>query len=110
MVNPTVAYNVSIDAATPVGRKGNPLTVRPGTNQPTTINGREFSGHALDRMQEKGIPPSVVENTIQHGQPVPGKVPGTTAYYDPVNDITVITDSKSGRVVTVGFGKFGGQK
>ncbi len=110
MDNQTDESHVAINAATPVGRKGNPLTVRPGTNQPTTINGREFSGHALDRMQEKGIPPSVVENTIQQGQSVPGKVPGTTAYYDPVNDMTVITDSKSGRVITVGFGKFGGQK
>jgi hypothetical protein len=54
-------------------------------------------------MQTRGIPPSVVENTIQHG--VPGRPQpvgsGTTSHYDPVNNITVITDTASGRVVTV---------
>ncbi|MCB1740732.1 MAG: RHS repeat-associated core domain-containing protein, partial [Gammaproteobacteria bacterium] len=30
-------------------------------NEATTINGRDFSGHALDQMQNRGIMPSVVE-------------------------------------------------
>jgi hypothetical protein len=34
-----------------------------------------------------------------------GKVPGTTVFHDPVNNITVITDTASGRVVTVDFGQ-----
>jgi RHS repeat-associated protein len=92
-------------ASTPVGRKGSPLNVIPGTNQPATIGGREYSGHALDRMQERGLTPSVVENTINHGQSIPGKIPGTTAHYDPVNHVTVITDTASGRVVTTAPGQ-----
>jgi hypothetical protein len=43
-------------SATPVGRSGNPLgSVQP--NAPTTIGGRPYSGHAIDRMQQRGIPP-----------------------------------------------------
>ncbi|WP_353928955.1 hypothetical protein WJM97_11505 [Okeanomitos corallinicola TIOX110] len=76
------------------------LDVFPGTNTPTTIGGREYSGHALDQIQGRGLTPSVVENTIQSGQQIPGKIPGTTAYYDSINNVTVITDTASGRVVT----------
>jgi hypothetical protein len=47
----------------------------------------------------------VVENTIQNGTSIPGKMPGTTAHYDSVNNITVITDTGSGRVVTVAPGQ-----
>jgi hypothetical protein len=90
-------------ASTPVGRKGNPLgAVHP--NPPTTINGRPFSGHAIDQMQARGIPPSAVDNALQHGTQLAGKRPGTTAYQDLVNDITVITDTATGRVITVGHG------
>ncbi|WP_213993553.1 hypothetical protein [Sodalis sp. dw_96] len=35
------------------GKSGAPINVLPGSNAPTTINGREFSAHALDRMQEE---------------------------------------------------------
>jgi len=97
-------------ARTPVGRRGNPLNVavpegRTALNSPATINGRQFSGHALDRLQGQGIPPSVAEGAIRPGNAIPGKVPGTTAYYDSVNNVTVITDTASGRVVTVDFGR-----
>lgn len=57
------------------------------------------------RMQENGIPLSAVENTINPANGMTGKIPGTTAYYDPVNDLTVIVDSSSGRVVTVDYGQ-----
>jgi len=33
------------------------------------------------------------------------KVAGTTVYYEPVNNITVVTDASSGRVVTVSYGQ-----
>ena len=92
-----------ISAATPIGAKGRLLTVPDGTNAPATIGGREFSGHALDRMQSQGMMPSAVENTIQ-GNSGAGKEAGTTAHYDPVNNITVITNSESGRVVTSDYG------
>jgi filamentous hemagglutinin len=55
-------------------------------------------------MQEQGMVPTVVENAIQSGQKTTGKIPGTTAYYDSVNDLTVITDTASGRVVTAKYG------
>ena len=90
------------DPSTPVGRQGSPLGSVQG-NAPTTIGGRQYSGHAIDQMQARGVPPSAVENTIQHG--VPGRPQpvgsGTTSHFDPVNNITVITDTASGRVVTV---------
>jgi hypothetical protein len=54
-------------------------------------------------MQQQGIMPSAVQSAIS-GDPIVGKVPGTTAFYDPFNDLTVITNS-NGRVVTVDFGQ-----
>ncbi|WCJ60957.1 DUF4258 domain-containing protein [Fontisphaera persica] len=94
-----------IPATTPVGSRGSRLAVVDGTNPGGSIAGRNFSGHAFDRMQSQGIPPSVVENTIENGQKYSGKVPGTTAHYDVVNDVTVITDTASGTVVTVVYGR-----
>jgi RHS repeat-associated protein len=91
--------------STPVGRKGSPMDVTPGTNTPLNIGGRDYTGHALDQMQGRGLNSSVVENTIQNGQSIPGKIPGTTAHYDSVNNVTVITDTVSGRVVTAAPGK-----
>ncbi len=69
-------------------------------NEPTTINGHEFSGHALDQMQNRGIMPSVVENTIRSGQTFSTRA-GTTGFYDSVNNVRVITNSETGRIVTV---------
>jgi hypothetical protein len=56
-------------------------------------------------MQGQGVTPSVVENTVTNGERIPGKVKGTSAHFDPENNITVITDTQSGRVVTVDRGK-----
>jgi len=61
------AISMESAASTPVGRIGKPLTVQPGTNGPTKISGRQYSGHALDRMQERGLTPTVVEETIANG-------------------------------------------
>jgi filamentous hemagglutinin len=93
-------------ASQPVGGRGqqntwpNPDAPKP-RNSPTNIGGREFSGHAVDRMQERGIPPSAVENAIKHGTASAGHNPGTTVHWDPVNKINVITDAGTGRVITV---------
>jgi len=84
---------------TPIGRKGQPGNVVGKPNAPGTVNGRDFSGHALDEMQSDGIMPSVVENTIDHGIPSPGNTPSETVYHDPVNNITAVVDNSSGRVV-----------
>jgi hypothetical protein len=56
-------------------------------------------------MQSDGIVPSAVQNAIETGTAVSGKNPGTVAYYDSVNNITVFTSSSSGKVITVSFGK-----
>jgi RHS repeat-associated protein len=92
----------SVHPSTPVGRvERGPMTVQtPGTNSPATIGGRDYTGHALDRMQQRGLVPSVVEDAITHGSPSPGRVAGTTAYYSSSNNVTVITDTASGRVIT----------
>lgn len=87
-------------ARLPVGRLGNPMQVPGPQNIRTTISGREFSGHALDQMQGRGFMPSVVENTVQRGTTFPTGS-GTTGYFDSVNRVRVITDTASGRVVTV---------
>jgi RHS repeat-associated protein len=87
-------------ASTPVGRRGYPLSVPAGTNSPANIGGRDYTGHALDRMQERGLTPSVVENTINTGSSAPGNMPGTTVYRDSANGTTAVTDSGSGRVIT----------
>ena len=65
---PTAAEVDAIGAKAPVGRSGNPMEVAP-YNTPTVINGRAYSGHALDQMQGRGLVPSIVENTISYLYP-----------------------------------------
>ncbi len=72
-------------------------------NNPTTIQGRSYGGHALDQMQNRGFTPSVIEETIQYGTSVPNKVAGRMQFYDSVNNISVITED--GKVVTVMYGR-----
>ena len=98
------AFDAAKHASTPVGRKGKEIQV-PSPNKPGKIAGRDYSGHALDRMQERGITPSVVENTIRHGSMRPGNKPGRRVHYDSRNNITVVTESKTGEVVTTYYGK-----
>ncbi|MBW5287608.1 DUF4258 domain-containing protein [Burkholderia gladioli] len=76
------------------------MTVPRGTSVSTTINSVDYSGHAINQMQRRGVPPSVVQNTIQNGAIYPTAA-GTTGYYDSANNIRVITNSNTGRVVTV---------
>ena len=90
--------------STPTGSRGNELGVPPGTNSPETIDGRYYTGHALDRMQERGYPTTVVENVIGSGVPSAGNTPGTTQYYDVTNNISVIVNDTGG-VVTVRGGQ-----
>ncbi|MFT3777045.1 MAG: RHS repeat-associated core domain-containing protein [Ottowia sp.] len=52
------------DASTPTGRRGSPMEVEPGTNDPTTIEGRDYTGHALDRMQGRGV--RRIQVQVQH--------------------------------------------
>lgn len=48
-----------------VGKKGNPINVVKGTNVPAVINGRKFTGHALDRIQGNGFAPMIIEDAIK---------------------------------------------
>ncbi|MBK9058308.1 MAG: hypothetical protein IPL82_10890 [Elusimicrobia bacterium] len=89
-----------VPASCPIGRRGNPMSVPGPKNPRTNIGGREYSGHAQDQMQGRGIPPSPVEEAIQNGEKAPGNDPGTTEHYDPNNDITVVTN-QNGDVITV---------
>jgi filamentous hemagglutinin len=71
-------------------------------NAEATIGGRSFSGHALDQMQNRGFMPSVVENTIRTETTFPTRAgTGTTGFFDSINNVRVITDTATGRVVTV---------
>jgi RHS repeat-associated protein len=83
-------------ASAPVGRSGAPIEIEPGTNSPGAVNGREFSGHAFDRMQGRGITPTMVEETIQNGSATAGRG-GTTIYRSQGRAVIV---SQSGKVVT----------
>jgi filamentous hemagglutinin len=94
-------------ATLPMGSKSNQMnqpsnpSYQPVRNQPGTISNREYSGHALDRMQDRGITPSVVENTIKNGKSTPSRG-GTTVHFDPESKVSVVTN-ESGRVVTVKY-------
>ena len=105
----STAEACEVPASAPVGSKRSPLSVGdknlPPTNSPGVTNGIPYSGHAYDRMQGRGIPPSAVENTIQNGVSSPGKYPNTTVFYDGTNGVSVVVNSTSGRVVTVSWGK-----
>jgi RHS repeat-associated protein len=86
-----------------MGRSGNELvnaTVQKTRNEATEIGGRQYSAHALDQMQNRGVVPSVVENTISTGSKYATRA-GTTGHYDSVNNMRVITNSEKGNVVTV---------
>ena len=90
-----------IAASAPVGRLGNPINISKGTNAAGEVGGRQYSGHAFDQMQSRGVPPSAVENTIVRRTPKADPLPDRMRHYDSVNDLTVVTDIETGRVITV---------
>lgn len=96
----------SVHPSTPVGRRGNHIQVPPPANTKEMIEGRLFSGHALDRMQEQGIPFSAINDAIQNGERFPARN-NAERFYDRTNNITVIVDKTSGLVITADFGNFG---
>lgn len=99
-----VAKTIIKDPSTPIGSKGHPLDVAPGTNTPGIVDGIKYTGHAFDQMQADGIMPSVVKDIIDNVKPTKGKYDGTNAYYNPTNNVTVITNAK-GEIVTVSRGE-----
>jgi len=96
----------AVSAGTTVGRRGQQAHFpNPGTpvprNAPGVVNGRQYSGHAFDRMQERGFTPTVIENAVTTGRAVPGNKAGTLEIFDDVNGFSVIVNQQSGRVITV---------
>jgi RHS repeat-associated protein/uncharacterized repeat protein (TIGR02543 family) len=89
--------------STPTGQRGSPIDVPKGTNAPTTIGDRDYSGHALDQMQGRGIPPSAVEDAIVNGNSTPDKDYPDSRTENTSSDgrVVVITDNDTGRVITV---------
>ncbi|WP_176358144.1 DUF4258 domain-containing protein [Mycobacterium persicum] len=99
---PQQPHAPSPDPSTPTGQRGGPMDVRPGTNAPATIDGTSFSGHALDQMQGRGIPVSVVQNALQNGLRSPSRG-GKTVFYDPDNHISAV-QAADGTIITPTFG------
>jgi hypothetical protein len=57
----------------------------------STPEGRPFTRHyGTETGPVRNIPGSILDNTIKTAEGVPGR-DGTTIYYDPVNDVTVVT-------------------
>jgi hypothetical protein len=71
----------------------------PARNQPGVVSGRSYTDHAFDDMQNRGLTPSIVEETINHGEASPGDRPERTQYSHPENQTTVITEG-SGKVIS----------
>jgi hypothetical protein len=94
---------VEIDKApsTPVGRKKQKWNVPAGTNIPQIINGREYSGHAIDRMQQRGFTPGIVEHIILNGEASIDER-GCKNYIDKENKIKVV-ESFEGKIITVKY-------
>ena len=86
-------------ARSPTGRQQSPIEIEPGTNVPTIINGRLYSGHAIDRMQGRGIPASVIEDATKNGAATPGKTPGTTRHQGASGTVVIV--GQGGKVITV---------
>jgi RHS repeat-associated protein len=74
---------------------------QPLMNSRTVINNIEYSGHALDQMQNRGLTPTIVENALSVGNVSPGRYPGTMRVLDPFNNVTIIQDSITRRIITV---------
>jgi hypothetical protein len=88
------------------GSRTNPLQAPDGPprNSHGEFNGQPFSGHVFDQLQNRGIPPSAVENVIKNGIPNPGNTPGTTRFYDPINNVSVVRNNATGNIITIRAG------
>ena len=84
-------------AKLPVGRLGSPMKVPGPQNVPTVINGRQYTGHALDQMQGRGLTPSVIEDTLARGAQSQGRG-GATIF---TTDQTRVIVNPNGSIKTV---------
>ena len=65
---------------------------------------RSFSGHAFDRLQGRGIPPSAAIDAITNGTAFVSSTAGTTQFYSSANNISVVINNMTGNVITVFYG------
>lgn len=89
-----------------MGRSGFELEYRPDwltRNQEAVIDRHRYTGHALDRMQNRGIVPSVVEDSIRNGRAYPTNHSARRQQYSSRNDIPTIVEEDD--VVSMRFGK-----
>jgi hypothetical protein len=95
-INTTVIEDV---AKLPVGSRGTQLVIMT-KNVARVINGRKFTGHALDQMQSSGIisPTAVIDAIVNATSSFAGKLPGTMVY---VKDKLRVVTSAAGDVITV---------
>ncbi len=89
-------------AQDPVGRSGGPIEISPGVNRPATIEGRPFSGHSIDRMQGRGLPPSAVREAIRPENLV-GTNNGLHIYWDRANAVQVVVNPQTNVVVSANW-------
>ncbi|WP_249979048.1 DUF4258 domain-containing protein, partial [Vreelandella olivaria] len=100
---------MAASAALPAGSRHNQMnqpenpSYQPRRNDAAAIGGRTYSGHALDRMQDRGITPSVVEDAIRNGQSYPSRGEATV-YHSPGNNVSVVVNAQ-GDVVTTRYGR-----
>jgi RHS repeat-associated protein len=101
----------SDDPRSPMGRRGQPTIMPPGTNQPAMIGNRLFTGHALDQMQSRGITPSVVLNTLETVKPTSGNTAGSLVFDDSNNGVRVVINPNGSikTIITIPRGGIGGR-
>jgi hypothetical protein len=93
---------IETPASTPVGKLGDEMKNLPVRNKPTTINGVEFTGHALDQMQARGvISPTAVIDAVQNGITSPGNTAGESVHTSLTGDLKVVTNTAGTKIITV---------
>ena len=83
----------------PVGTRGRPIPSTEGNPPRRSTVGRTPATRSIGFKGE--LTPSVVENTIKPANRIGvGNTPGTSVFFDPVNNVTVVVDDATGRVIT----------
>jgi hypothetical protein len=73
-------------------------------NKSEIIDGHQYSGHALDQIRNRGIPMSVVKDTLRTGTKIPSRNE-TSIFYNATEKIQVVVDNKTKNIITVKFGE-----
>ena len=73
-------------------------------NLAQNVDGRLYTGHAFDQMQNRGISLSVVRNAIEKGEEIEAKR-NCWEYIDRTNCVSLITAKDTGNVITVKWRK-----